>query len=93
MLPVFLLPGAAETPPVLSESTVRIHETNHSLASWKQRLTAVVAMGILPCDHSRRGTGEVRPSLSNPLWMAGSLLYKASFSARKRKAKKKNPVV
>lgn len=28
----------------------------------KQHLTAMVAMGVLPCDHPQRGTGEVRPS-------------------------------
>lgn len=44
------------------ESTVRIHETNHSSASWKQHLTAMVAMGVLPCDHPQWGTREVRPS-------------------------------
>lgn len=57
---VFLLPGEAGSPAALSQSTVRIHETNHSSASWKQHLTAVVAMGILPGDHPQQGTGEVR---------------------------------
>ncbi|KAI9520911.1 hypothetical protein NQZ68_013317 [Dissostichus eleginoides] len=50
--------GVAESPPALSESTVRIHETNHSSASRKQLLTVAVAMGVLPCDQPRRGTGE-----------------------------------
>lgn len=62
ILPVRLLPGVAEAPPALSESAVRIHETNHSSASWKQHLTVVVAMGVLPCDHPQRGTREVRPN-------------------------------
>lgn len=61
ILPVFLLPGVTESlhPSALSESTVRIHETNHSSASWKQHLTAVVAMGVLPCDHPQQGWGGV----------------------------------
>ncbi|CAK6954278.1 hypothetical protein NQZ68_013317 [Scomber scombrus] len=50
--------GVTQSPPALSESTVQIHETNHSSASWKQHLTAVVTMGVLPCDHPQQGTRE-----------------------------------
>lgn len=70
ILPQCFLPGVAESPPVLSESTVPIHGTNHSSASWKPHLTATVAMGVLPCEHPRRGTGEVRLRLEthSGLW-------------------------
>lgn len=59
-------------PRALSESTIPIHETNHSLASWQQHLTAVVAMGVLPCDHPRRGGQGGKATLSNTLRSAGS---------------------
>lgn len=83
ILPVLLLPGVAESPPALSESTVRIHETNHSSASRKQLLTAAVAMGVLPCDQPRRGTGEVRPRLATLPRLPGLCFSKEALTHAK----------
>lgn len=76
ILPVSLLPGVAESPPpALSESTVRIHETNHSSASWETASDSRGRHGCPPLWPSSTGDWGGKAKLSNTLRSAGSLFW------------------